>query len=262
MKQMCWTAAIVLMWSTAVAFAITNGTIDGAHHANVGTIVYLDQGTYQQVCTGTLISERVFLTAGHCAAFLQLQNVQQVFVTFDPVFTQSSARYAGTVYLNPLYPGRGSSDPEDIAVIVLNAPVSNVIPAMLPPLGLLDRLATDHSLSSSLFTIVGYGTTDTEFGGGKPDASEGRGTRRYATEGLVALNPDLVRLDQNVAFGFGGSSHGDSGGPNFLGAGSTETNILVAITWGGDPWGISQTVAYRLDTPEARTFLGQFVTLP
>jgi hypothetical protein len=37
---------------------------------------------------------------------------------------------------------------------------------------------------------------------------------------------------------------------------------LVAITIGGDPWGIEQNVAYRLDTPQARAFLSQFVPLP
>jgi hypothetical protein len=56
-------------------------------------------------------------------------------------------------------------------------------------------------LTNTLFTIVGYGATDTVFGGGPPDPSEGEGTRRFATEGFLALNPDLLRLNQNTIFG-------------------------------------------------------------
>jgi hypothetical protein len=72
----------------------------------------------------------------------------------------------------------------------------------------------------------------------------------------------LVKLNQNVVFGYGGSNHGDSGGPNFLGAGANETSIIAAITIGGDTWGNESNVAYRLDTPGARAFLGQYVILP
>jgi hypothetical protein len=55
---------------------------------------------------------------------------------------------------------------------------------------------------------------------------------------------------------------GDSGGPNFLGAGTNETSVIAGMTIGGDTWGNELNVAYRLDTPEARAFLGQFVILP
>jgi hypothetical protein len=123
-------------------------------------------------------------------------------------------------------------------------------------------MSANGSLRNSLSTIVGYGATDTVFGGGAPDANEGEGTRRFATEGFLALNQNLIKLNQNTVFGYGGSSHGDSGGPTFLGAGSGGSSLLVAITIGGDPWGIEQNVAYRLDTPQARAFLGQFVPLP
>jgi hypothetical protein len=56
--------------------------------------------------------------------------------------------------------------------------------------------------------------------------------------------------------------YGDSGGPNFLGAGSTETNIVAATTITGDMWCRSTNVDYRLDTASARSFLASYVTLP
>jgi Trypsin len=265
MKPMKWIVAIALFCFVPAARCVTNGTLDNSLHPNVGTIVaeYLTPGVKNSACTGTLISPQVFLTAGHCVALLQqMFHVTQVWVTFDPVFSSSATLYPGTMHLNPAYPGKGASDPEDLGVIVLDSPVVGIAPAVLPALGLLNQMSANGSLRNTLFTIVGYGATDTLFGGGPPDANEGEGTRRFATEGFLALNPNLVKLNQNTVFGYGGSSHGDSGGPNFLGAASGGYCVLVAITIGGDPWGIEQNVAYRLDTPEARTFLGQFAPLP
>jgi trypsin len=265
MKVVRLLLTIALLSWTPRALCVTNGSLDYNRHPNVGTIVaeYLTPGVKDQACTGTLISPTVFLTAGHCIFLLQqMFHVTQVWVTFDSVFSASSTLYPGTMYLNPAFPGQGASDPEDLGVIVLDAPIVGIIPATLPALGLLDRMFAEGSLSNTLFTIVGYGATDTVFGGGTPDPTIGRGTRRFATEGFLALNPDLLRLNQNAVFGYGGSNHGDSGGPNFLGAGNGETSIVAAITSSGDTWGIELNVAYRLDTPDARAFLGQFVALP
>jgi hypothetical protein len=266
MKLMKCILAIAFLCCSPAARCVTNSTPDNGLHPNVGTIVaeYLTPGVKNSACTGTLISPRVFLTAGHCVALLQgMFHVTQVWVTFDPVFSSTSTNlYPGTMHLNPLYPGKGASDPEDLGIIVLDSPVLGITPAALPSLGLLDQMSASGSLRNSLFTILGYGATDTLFGRGAPDASEGEGTRRFATEGFLALNQNLIKMNQNTVFGYGGSSHGDSGGPNFLNSGSGGTPILVAITIGGDPWGIEQNVAYRLDTPEARAFLGQFVNLP
>jgi hypothetical protein len=64
------------------------------------------------------------------------------------------------------------------------------------------------------------------------------------------------------ARGDGGTCYGDSGGPNCLGAGATETNIVAATTITGDFMCCATNVDYRLDTPSARGFLGQYVTLP
>jgi len=266
MTLMKWIAVLAFLCWVPAAQSVTNSTLDNNLHPNVGTIVaeYRTPGVKSSACTGTLISQRVFLTAGHCVALLQgMFHVTQVWVTFDPVFSSTSTNlYPGTMHLNPLYPGRGASDPEDLGIVVLDSPVVGITPAALPVLGLLDGMQSSGTLRNSLFTIVGYGATDTLFGGGAPDANEGEGTRRYATEGFLALNQNLIKLNQNTVFGYGGSSHGDSGGPNFLNSTGRAPSVLAAITIGGDPWGIEQNVAYRLDTPEARAFLGQYVPLP
>jgi len=66
----------------------------------------------------------------------------------------------------------------------------------------------------------------------------------------------------NASTGDGGTCYGDSGGPNFLGAGSGETNIVAATTITGDFVCHATNVDYRLGTPSARDFLGHYVTLP
>ena len=61
---------------------------------------------------------------------------------------------------------------------------------------------------------------------------------------------------------YSGTFYGDSGGPNFLGAGSSETDIIAGITITGDSLCKSTNVIYRLDTESARAFLDDFVALP
>lgn len=263
MKLMRLMLAIALVSWAPIALSVTNGTVDNTRHPNVGSIVvdFNTPGVLSQGCSGTLISPKVFLTAGHCIAFLQGKGLTRVPVTFDPVINQSVTLHEGTMHLNPLFPGP-TSDPEDLGVIVLDDAVVGITPATLPSPGLLDRMSADHSLKNTLFTIVGYGATDTVFGGGPPDATQGRGIRRYATEGFTSLRPDTLDLNMNTVFGYGGSNTGDSGCPYFLGAGNSETSIVVAAAFSGDRWGIDQDLPYRLDTPEARAFLGQYVILP
>jgi hypothetical protein len=86
--------------------------------------------------------------------------------------------------------------------------------------------------------------------------------RDVATGGLWAVNPSRLRISMNPARGDGGTCYGDSGGPNFLGAGESETNMVAAITITGDAMCRATNVDYRLDTPSAQAFLSHYLTLP
>ena len=148
-------------------------------------------------------------------------------------------------------------DPHDIAVVVLDRPVKGVVPVRLPARGQLDRLPHDQQ-----FTAVGYG-------GEEPLITPGSGPvigfldiRQFSTSTLNATNPAWLRLSQNPATGDSGTCYGDSGGPNFLGAGKTETNIIAGTTITGDAICRATNVTYRLDTDSARNFLSAFVALP
>jgi hypothetical protein len=110
-------------------------------------------------------------------------------------------------------------------------------------------------------TPVGYGDrTVTNGPGGKTYGDVD--TRYFATGTLNSVTPSWLHLSGNPSHGDGGTCYGDSGGPNFLGADSTETNIIAAITITGDAVCRATNVDYRLDTASARSFLGQYVPLP
>jgi secreted trypsin-like serine protease len=256
----CALAAVGVI-SAGGAQAITYGQPDGNGHPNVGAMVYFSPSrqVYRIICSGSLISQSVFLTASHCTSALQQAGINDVWVTFDPTFTQSSTRYHGTMHTNPLYNQR-QSDPEDIAVITLDNPVA-ITPVDLPAAGLLDQMKTDGTLNGTRFTSVGYGVQEPQPGPGgivNPFPME----RWYSDGEFWALTSTWLLISQNQAAGSGGTCSGDSGGPQFLGAGANETNTQVSITIKGDSFCFATNWVYRLDTPQARAFLDDFVTLP
>lgn len=239
---------VTLLSITTPVQAITYGELDGTRHPNVGGLVSPSQysdGTWLY-CSGTLISPTVFLTAAHCD-----EGTARVTVTFDPDYEAGDKTYTGTWYADPLYDQK-QSDPHDIAVVVFDKPIKGIVPARLPAADSLSNLS-----GLQQFTSVGYGAYEVTNGPGGHQYLY-NDVRMVATGTLNAINPAWLRISMNPATGNGGTCYGDSGGPNFLGT----TDILAATTITGDAICRSTNVTYRLDTPSARTFLDQFVTLP
>ena len=242
----------VLLALAPRAGAITNGTRDGNRHPEVGALLaphaYSD-GTWE-TCTGTLISPTVFLTAAHCD-----QGVHRVAVTFDASYhAATGTTYWGTWHADPRY-NQSQSDPHDIAVVVFDHPVRGITPARLPKAGSLSDLP-----HGTRFTSVGYGAQSVTVDHGKD--LHYADVRYRATGGLNAVTPSWLRISMNPARGDGGTCYGDSGGPNFLGARTHETNIVAGTTITGDAYCRATNVDYRMDTRSARSFLRHFVTLP
>jgi hypothetical protein len=242
--------AFAVMLGCGQALAITYGQPDGNNHPNVGALVGTFDGQTFPYCSGTLISPTVFLTAAHCDI-----GTSTVYVTFDSTYTSKSKLYEGTFHADPLYT-QSQSDPHDIAVVVFDKPIRGIEPAQLPTLGQFDSVSKNQQ-----FTAVGYGGQEAlnQPGG---HVIEYLDTREFAVSTFNAVGPGYLRLSQNPATDNGGACYGDSGGPNFVGAGAQETNIIAGITITGDTWCKSTNVIYRLDTESARTFLGRFVRLP
>jgi hypothetical protein len=251
---------LVLVLVAGPAGAITYGQPDGNGHPNVGAVMaeWREPGTIESLCTGTLISPTVFLTAAHCTAFLESEGITDVWVTFDPDLTVPNTLIPGTMHTNPKFNQR-QADTGDLAVITFDAPVPGITPATLPPAGRFNRKPAE--LRGQRFTAVGYGATEPTRGGGAPEFPDPM-ERLFSVSSFSALNKAWLRLSQNAATGDSGTCFGDSGGPNFLGAGAGETSMIAGVTITGDSMCVSTNVIYRLDTTPARDFLGDFVTLP
>ena len=246
--------------------AIINGTLDGNLHPNVGVVIFaVGEELLISPCSGNLIAPTVFVTAAHCLEFIESQGATQVWVSFashvdaDVNFIEvsnldMSTLIPGMLHPNPAFDAHGP-DPNDVAVITFETPVVGITPAVLPTPGLLDELGQQNGLKDQLFTVVGYGVNQRIVGGG-PKTYLRDLSRRFATSGLNALGPALLRLSTNRTKGFGEPSFADSGGGIFFG----QTNTLIAIVGLRGTPGMYQ--GYRLDTASARAFLSSFVTLP
>jgi secreted trypsin-like serine protease len=264
------TAVLLLLCVSAPAPAITFGEPDGTTHPFVGSMVVSIPGEgVLQWCSGTLIAPQVFLTASHCTqpvnSFLAGNPGSVFYVTFDPVIDTTGLTgtfYTGTPHTNPLYASGGNNDPFDVAVITLDQ-APPITPAHLPTAGLLDAMKADHSLSSTRFTAVGYGTTRDAMQKGwqgiLDNVARENVDQSFRTLSTAWAVFDMLPTGSNDS---GGTCYGDSGGPHFIHINGVETDIVAATTITGDSQCKSQDKDYRMDTPSARDFLGQFVTLP
>jgi len=256
--------AVALLLVTP-ALAITFGEEDNGLHPNVGTMVPISPIPYvPTICTGTLISPTVFLTAAHCIVGMEAMfkiTPKDVYVTFDSDINDDEVpiNYQVTDYWTDLNYNHTASDAHDLAVLILDLDeaIPDIDPAKLPSAGLLDEMKASGALKDQTFVAVGYGTVRDDKTGAPP-ALFLDGIRRYTTGTFSALTQSWLKISANPAKDDGGACWGDSGGPHFLG----NSNTIVSVTSWGDAACRAMDGTYRLDTESARTFLGQFVTLP
>ncbi len=251
---------ILLVASVPVpAAAITYGTPDSTH-TSVGSIV-IGPPDYQyvgwQLCSGTLIGPRVFLTAGHCTDFLLTYGwpLFYVWVTFDEYLGVPGGTYlaVSAVYSHPNYtsPVVGPvtppvSNPYDVGVLILAQSVTDRDPVPLPPAGFLDSLRDQGLLKDARFLNVGYGTDAQNL----PTMA-----RESSTSGFLSLHKAWLYMSQNIHVGNGGTCYGDSGGPIFYKVGAVE-QLVVITSWGDTPCKATNN-AYRVDIWSSLTFLHQ-----
>lgn len=250
---------VILLVVVPMAYAITFGQPDGEGHPNVGAMIVDEPARgIRLYCSGTLIAPNIFLTAAHCTAAAAARDVDphDVYVTFDPIWNGDVTPHRGTYNLNPNY-GHDMHDLHDVAVIILDEPITDIDPATLPPAGLLTDMKKAHELKGQQFVTVGYGTLRDDKTGG-PHALGDYGERYFAGQTFLALKPYWLQISMNPSTGSGGTCYGDSGGPHFLG----ESDMVVSLTVTGDAWCRATDVTYRLDTDSARSYLSQFVELP
>jgi Trypsin len=232
-------------------------------------------------CSGTMISSDVYLTAAHCTVdwpagtrfYVSLDQDVQSELDYAASLGLSSQAEAnwfvahghaveGDAHWDPAY-GHDEANPHDVAVVdfsgraVTPADVWSFTPATLPTANELSILGSPE-LDADAWTVVGYGTEEATTPG--PQTHPGGGVRLKAPLGFDSLTKSWVHLAMNESRGFGGACYGDSGGPNFVTVNGQL--ILAATTVTGDAPCFATNVVYRMDTPTARNFLANYVTVP
>ena len=256
------------------ASAITGGEPDGNGHPSVGLILfYQPDGRFR--CTATLVSPTVLVTAAHCT----LGTKGKTLVTFDSViaeqppspfpvaadpangYTQAELEAAGyksgTASAHPEYSDFTDLDNwNDVGVIVLDRPVTNITPAKIAPANYLNAYQ-QPKLNSTIFTSVGYGTEvrKADSGPQKPTPMSYPLIRRVAQEPGQKLTPQILQVNgnENDTRGTGGTCFGDSGGPTYHGG------YVVTVT----SYGYTQNCRYldglqRIDIPVVQNWLKTF----
>ena len=248
------------------AQAITYGFVDSNNtYSNVGAFIVKSPTTGQifPICSGTMITSNVFLTASHCTIFFQQDLALRGFTAYVSLdgsipfgeLTSNNTKLLAVsqVVTNPNY-NQSQSDSGDIGALILQSNVPGVTPATLPSCGLLDQLRAHNGLKNAVFNGVGYGVQNRVVGGGVPFFQDVNPIpRMYSFSSFNSLNGGYIRLSQNPSTGNGGTCFGDSGGPDFMTLNGQR--ILAAITITGDSVCRSTNVDYRLDTTSAQGFL-------
>jgi hypothetical protein len=262
--------AIALCVAIAVpANAITYGEPDEDGHPFVGLVTFQSgDGNYLWRCSGTLLSETVFLTAGHCAE----PPAASAEIFFDPGPIDWDEDFSledrecgdvegfpcaggvgGTPYTHPDY-NEAAFWLYDLGVVVLDEPMEMDQYGELPEPDELDSLPR-----RAVFTAVGYGLQRAF-----PDAAawkdEDTRTRMVAHPRLVQINTGFTGdgslvLSNNAKTG--GTCFGDSGGPNFVG----NTNVVGGVSSFGMSWscgGIGGV--YRVDRADDLAWLATFLS--
>jgi len=254
--------------SIGTAEAVQYGEADGNDHPHVGLAVFFNAaGQPLWRCSGTMVQDDVFLTAGHCVgndpasgqsaatAILWFSSEESDILSQGYPFVGDAT---GTAVPHPNFNGYLTiPNTSDVGVVLLDSPFPRSEYGVVAAEGTLDALATRRGTQDTTFTIVGYGLQSV-----KPSLSAVR-QRRQGTVTLTNLRSALTD-GYNVQYtsnpgkgnGEGGTCFGDSGGPIFLG----DSNVIVGVNSFVLNLNCKGTAfAYRVDTAYAHDFLESYI---
>lgn len=162
----------------------------------------------QFICTGTLMTSNIVLTAGHCIPSADEYATAALYIVFGTDLNKlqkGDVRLVVDSVVHPQYGKTGSSrsDTHDLSLIKFAGPVAPGYQAA--------QFLDDESLltEGTVVTLAGFGINKTD---GKNTESDNR-LSKVDVEIAGDLGKNEVIVDQR----FGkGACHGDSGGPAFL----------------------------------------------
>jgi secreted trypsin-like serine protease len=248
--------------------AVTGSYHPDPIHTYVGLAVFYDQnGEFLHRCSGSLLSPRIFLTAGHCTDDAENPSYARIYfhqfagTHYDPATQHDPVTgYPDECIGNDPYCVTGHElfdygfdnfagfpDTHDAGIIVLDAPVTFATEfASLAEPGSLDALATRRGVQDTSFLVSGYGISD-NWPTTKPVLSFRE--RLMATVKLQNLRNQWtggfnIQISSAQGNDRGGICSGDSGGPVLW----DSSDIIVGVTsFGKHEQCLGNGYAYRTD---------------
>jgi hypothetical protein len=263
--------AVLLVGSTA---ASAQASLDlGNEYPNVGTIMVwrTDEGgqpvELRAFVSGTLIRDRVMITAGHFTAPAKAMGTLpadvRIFASFSPADVKNRDTWIPVVALvthpsMPHCPPPPQCDPTDdslvaplepgiadLGLVFLAEAPRGIAPARLAELGALE------SSEAAEMTIVGYGTTTPRARNEPPDTALWDGRRRVRPTRLRRLVDEIWGLWSIPSY----VCSGDSGGGIFLTNLASQSDELVGNVSDGGRDCRTHNNHVRLDTAAIRSWI-------
>jgi secreted trypsin-like serine protease len=197
----------ILMSAMICSCEVDRGDVEIADDQKPSGVVNGEETNYEEwqgavglfglgsLCTGTLISPDVVLSAGHCVyqpgQFDYVKDPDYLQIVGGAIVGEVSYSYAKQVVKHPSYNGIWGTD---LSMVLLETPVEDVV---------YYRVGKEKPIVvGTKGWIVGYGTTGT-------NDTESPGIHRAGESTVLKVGPTIEIGDP------AGGCHGDSGGPFF-----------------------------------------------